>query len=1548
MASSFYSNAQHVDFESVLSMDDHEMVSMFEALMASDLRGFLGCPAVVYEDALIDFFENASVRNGVLISTVGGQLVEISEELFAESFELPVDAISVKAGSFNAITVEKFSLITAVVCRIKMNWAKFLFSILKRMVTPRSKQAKGFAIQISLLLATFPSLELGESSEFPASKVLTMKTVHHFVSINDRDGAEQVTGAVKQKAVSKKRPAADVGATVPKRKRTIKKKSISSISTMELVAVAEEALPIQQVAEPLDVEEPRCSSADAVDLIIQQVLDETRAADAPADTAQPAVSEEKHWFDLPYDDLVARWEAERPVVTASDTDEDVATVDVAPADGDQQVQEFVAPISAEVMLSTDEQMSLDDILLTIPVDIPLPSSCMEVTKITMGKSVKIPGVTKWTWFLQSLPRIPVNDKGKQILVEKDPVKGNPAKEHYSLICADIELLVSLRAQIIDEVAKFFHSFSLRKLASINLEDMYKKEEQVLHWGETESPQVAIQRKFYILLKYRTVLVWKFLEAWRVNFVPGQGSSAVDIQVIELLSDLYLSFLEELAKEARAHNLIWNKPCCSKIFEGSPRDRGTVIARTNSNTRSSCWIRTMILVNGLWTVELCADKWTGIKCTSHNNRVAAIDLSSQGLVGSLTPHIGNLSYLINIDLQNNSFNGRIPQEIGLLWRLRRLEFSNNSFVGPIPTNLSQCRNLYYLNLLGNKLSGTIPPELGSMYKLEALGLSENTLSGPIPPSFGNLTSLRVLSIDTCGLGGEIPETLTKLRKLTFFQVSVNNFAGTIPAGLFNISSMSYFDVSENQLHGTIPTTIGLTLPNLQNLILVNHDFTGVVPVSISNISSLVQIATAYNYFTGRMPDLGGLSLLRRVHFSVNKIQDDTSFISSFTNCTNLEILDVGQNLIRGPLPDSVANLSRQLNKLSLFSNQIYGNIPSGIGNLAGLSVLYLHDNILDGPIPSSIGKLLYLQRLFLAANRFSDELPFSLGNLTLLNLVVLGENNISGRVPSSIGNCANLQILDLSRNNLHGLIPPEILGLSSISIALDLSHNVFSGSIPFEVGFLTNLGLLDLSNNRLSGNITKSIRRCISLEKLYLQGNLLEGEIPSELSALMGLQALDLSQNKLSGPIPSSIAKLSLQELNLSFNLLRGEVPMTGIFINSTAVSLEGNNGLCGGVPELKLPPCVSSSSSSKNSPNLVKVLIPTLVGGVICIVLLSVLIYNCRRRMSNKNDQSSSLSMIGPNFLRLSYENLQKATNGFSETNLIGAGRFGSVYKGSLNDGVTVVAVKVLKLSVKGASKSFEAECKVLSGVRHRNLLKILSVCDSVDSSGNDFKALVYEFKANGSLEKLLYHAREEGEYDEEFMNLTLIQRLKISIDIAHALEYLHTGADTTIIHGDLKPSNILLDHDMTAYIADFGLAKMVADLVSADESSSSFGIKGTIGYVAPEYSTNNVISTQGDMYSYGILLLEIFTNRRPTDEAFKDHLDLHSFVSNTSPDDVMKIVDPLMRVASYKGKDCIASVLKIGVACSRTIPRDRMPIADVVNELCKIRNYFVTFGGYM
>ncbi|KAK4482627.1 hypothetical protein RD792_009791 [Penstemon davidsonii] len=188
-----------------------------------------------------------------------------------------------------------------------------------------------------------------------------------------------------------------------------------------------------------------------------------------------------------------------------------------------------------------------------------------------------------------------------------------------------------------------------------------------------------------------------------------------------------------------------------------------------------------------------------------------------------------------------------------------------------------------------------------------------------------------------------------------------------------------------------------------------------------------------------------------------------------------------------------------------------------------------------------------------------------------------------------------------------------------------------------------------------------------------------------------------------------------------------------------------------------------------------------------------------------------------------------------------------------------------------------------------------------------------------------------------------MFQRLKIAIDIAHAIEYLHYGTDSTIVHSDLKPSNILLDHDLTAHVGDFGLAKIISSILPVHESSSSITIKGTIGYVAPEYSTSYMVSIQGDVYSYGILLLEMFTKKRPTDEAFSDRINLHNFVSNALPDHVMEIVDPFIQTEhgmnSNKIKDCLASVLSIAVACSRTVPRDRISMKDVVIELRKIRD---------
>ncbi|GKV21200.1 hypothetical protein SLEP1_g31197 [Rubroshorea leprosula] len=953
----------------------------------------------------------------------------------------------------------------------------------------------------------------------------------------------------------------------------------------------------------------------------------------------------------------------------------------------------------------------------------------------------------------------------------------------------------------------------------------------------------------------------------------------------------------------------------------------------------------------WNDSIHFCRWEGITCSHRRDRVTILDLSSRDLVGSLSPFIGNLSFLREIRLLNNSFQGDIPPEIGHLFRLQVLNLNNNSFEGKLPPNLSRCSNLNVLNIGKNKLVGKLPMELASMSKLIQLSIHFNHFTGGIPPFIGNLTSLVVLSTADNDFGGNIPDTLGQLRSLWVLGLGGNNLFGKIPPSIYNLSMISIFSVSTNQLEGNLPWDMGLTLPNLEQINVGRNNFSGRIPITLSNASKLESLEMPSNNFSGKLKvPFGLLQHLQWLALNDNHLGsgdiDEMKILTSLVNCSKLQYLVLATNQFQGRLPKSVANLSIQLIELHFQQNNLFGDIPPGLGNLVGLRILALYDNQFTGKIPREIGQLEKLDTIALGSNKLSGEITESFGNLTLLSKLGLEQNQLSGSIPSSLGNCPNIEALYLSQNDLNGSIPKELFNISTLSITLDLFHNHLIGSLPLEVGQLGNLDELDVSDNMLSGEIPNTLIGCTSLEFLYLDRNHFQGSIPECLSSLRGIRELDLSVNNLTGKIPQYMENLALEYLNLSFNNFEGELPTKGIFRNASVVFVEGNNNLCGGIAELGLPKCsIKATKKAKLSHVHIIIIVFSLLGVIIISIFLL-----CWTKRKNR-DRSSRFSLKEP-LLQLSYQSLLKATDGFSSTNLLGKGSLGSVYKGVLEEDGSHVAVKVLDLLYRGASKSFMAECEALKNIRHQNLLKIITSCSSIDFQGNDFKALVYELMPNGSLDNWLHaSAQETNNAQSRVQSLSLLQRISIAIDVASALNYLHYHCGKPIVHCDLKPSNVLLDNDMTAHVGDFGLAKFISSESKISNQSSTVGVRGTIGYAAPEYGMGSEVSIHGDIYSYGILVLEMMTGKKPTDNLFEGGFNLHHYARMTSPDQIVEIVDPKLvqeaeativnRQSSRLNiiMDCLVSMIRIGVACSMESPQDRMLTSTVLKELHLIKD---------
>ncbi|KAG6477102.1 receptor-like protein kinase HSL1 [Zingiber officinale] len=907
-------------------------------------------------------------------------------------------------------------------------------------------------------------------------------------------------------------------------------------------------------------------------------------------------------------------------------------------------------------------------------------------------------------------------------------------------------------------------------------------------------------------------------------------------------------------------------------------------------------------------------WTGVACSG--DTVTAVDLANLGLVGPFPaalcrlPNLAflSLSYnyinsslsdsalapcaaLAHLDLSQNVLVGRLPDALAALPSLAYLDLSGNNFSGEIPLSFGLFPRIRALSLVANLLTGGIPAFLGNLTALRQLNLSYNPFSaGRIPPALGDLASLEVLWLAGCGLEGEIPPSLGRLSNLTDLDLSSNALSGGIPATFANLSSVVQIELYHNSLSGPIPLGFG-------------------------NLRSLVRFDASMNRLDGPLPDdIFDGPRLESAHVYSNRLTGRIpSGIARSTSLVEARLFD---NRLNGSLPPDLGERS-PLMLLDLSDNSLSGEIPASICHRGVLEQLLLMDNMFSGSLPDGLSRCRTLTRVRLRNNRLSGELPAGFWGLPHLWLLELRGNSFSGRISPLIAQGANLSNILIDDNQFAGSIPSEMVSLSKL-YEFSAANNMLSGSLPASLADLRELGKLDLHHNLISGELPRGIQWS-KLSELNLADNAFTGGIPPEFGELAVLNYLDLSGNLLTGEIPIQLQNLKLNEFNFSNNHLSGPLPPL-FALEADRNSFLGNPGLCKASSGL-----CPVSYGRRYSHSFIWLLRGIFISASL-IFVIGIAWFSWRYHKYTKENLAFDKSKWSlTSFHKLGFSEYE-ILNCLDEDNVIGSGGSGKVYKVILSNG-EIAAVKKLWGSSKKDLENvnqpiddgFEAEVATLGKIRHKNIVKLWCCC-----SHRDCKLLVYEYMPNGSLGDLL-HSSKGGMLDWPM-------RYKIVLDAAEGLAYLHHDCMPPIVHRDVKSNNILLDGEYGAKVADFGVAKVMEMMEKEPKSMSR--VAGSCGYIAPEYAYTLRVNETSDIYSFGVVILELVTGKPPIDPEFGEK-DLVKWVSSTvSQKGIEYVIDPNLDSCHREG---ISKVLSIGLLCTSSLPINRPSMRKVVKMLQEV-----------
>ncbi|KAI5333992.1 PREDICTED: probable leucine-rich repeat [Prunus dulcis] len=758
-------------------------------------------------------------------------------------------------------------------------------------------------------------------------------------------------------------------------------------------------------------------------------------------------------------------------------------------------------------------------------------------------------------------------------------------------------------------------------------------------------------------------------------------------------------------------------------------------------------------------------------------------------------------------------------------------------------------------------------------------------------------------------------------------------------------------------------IGCSNSRVTSIMLANRGLTGQLPSAIQLLSELEILNLSLNKgLTGPLPtSLGNLTKL--VYLVLAGCSFSSAIPGTIGSLEQLFYLDLNSNRLSDQIPPSIGSLSN-LNYLDLTGNKLNGYIPVSSGTTPGLDMLHnaehfhLGGNQLSGKVPPELfTSKMVLKHLILDNNNLTGRIPSTIGNVQTLLTVRLDRNSLSGHVPSSLNNLSNMAELHLSNNKLTGPMP-NLTGMDLLYY-VDMSNNTFDVSdVPDWFSTLQSLTTLMMENTRLQGKVPQALFSFSNLQTVVLRNNHLNGLLDIGTIYSDQLQLIDLENNLIlyltqSGGSNYTLILLGnpicdktnmekkyciVSRSDSSYSMPPKVFPSGEDRFNET-----GASALASVLSNQTLPrpdyfgPYIVVFYYGKSGGSNKALVIGAAVGGsalLILVALVGVYAFQHKRKANEpwsrsiplgrcpfitQKKQTWNSNISGPQLkgARLfSFEELMKYTNCFSEANDIGSGGYGKVYLGILPTGQMVAIKRAKRESMQGGIE-FKAEVELLSRVHHKNLVSLVGFCLEQDE-----QMLVYEYAPNGNLRDSL--SGKSGVW------LDWMRRLKVALGAARGLAYLHEHANPSIIHRDIKPNNILLDKDLNAKVADFGLSKSMGDSGTHHMTTQ---VKGTMGYLDPEYYMTQQLTEKSDVYSFGVVMLELITARRPIERG-KYIVRVVQMAMDKTKDlyNLQKILDPAIGLGrELKG---LENFVDLAMLCLEDLQAKRPRMGEVVKEI--------------